>query len=121
MNLINIFAICSYLYLFFCLQNNYYNIIFIYFITLFIGFLIFNKNIFILNTFILIFHYFNIIKEGNKNSDEEWDEAIERSNKRPVEPPQPPIGENEIDNMQDIGNQKQEKIKKINLYDKKFN
>ena len=64
----------SYLYLFSSLLNNKYNIIFIYFTILFIGYFIVGKKIFLYNLLIIIFDILNktlILKEGNYDTSSE--------------------------------------------------
>lgn len=66
--LIFLTGVVSYLYLFSSLLNNKYNIIFIYFTILFIGYFIVGKKIFLYNLLIIIFDILNktlILKEGN--------------------------------------------------------
>ena len=61
-------GIVSYLYLYLSLLNKKYNIIFIYFTLLFIGYLTIGKNIYKYNLLIIIIDIINnifILKEGN--------------------------------------------------------
>lgn len=118
LNKITLIAILSYLYLFFCLNNSYYDIIFIYFILLFFGYLIIKKNIFIIAGILLIIHFIfiNLTREGNKNNDKEFDKAVERSDKRVREKeknnefPEPPLDEDEEKEMEKIHENKQDDL-----------
>ena len=68
-NLLYLLLISCYIYLFNKFINNNYEIIIIYFITLFIGYLFFNKYIICFNLILLIiYESFFINKEGNLSS-----------------------------------------------------
>lgn len=126
MNLLNknlLIGILSYLYLFFCLHNYYYDIIFLYFIILFIGFFIVKNKIFIIASFLLIFHFIfiNISREGiqnkpkpksKKQSEREWDTAVKNSEKREKKGPEAPIDDDEKEKMKKIGDKKDKNIVK---------
>ena len=76
-NIILLIGILSYLYLYLSLLNKKFNTIFIYFITLFIGYFIIGKKIFIFNILIIILDIFKnmlILTEGmNKNKNKDKD------------------------------------------------
>ena len=59
---------------------------FIYFITLFIGYLLIKKNIFLITALLLLFHLLFVNKENFENkkekSDKNWESAQNRSNER---------------------------------------
>jgi len=73
-------GIVSYLYLYVSLLNEKYNIIFIYFASLFIGYLIIGKSIYLYNLIIILLDIINnklILREGN------IDAAIDNAKKQP--------------------------------------
>jgi hypothetical protein len=77
-SLIVLVGVVSYLYLFSSLLNRKYDIIFIYFTILFAGYFIIGNKIFLYNILIIIFDILNkkfIIREGNKDFDEQVDEV----------------------------------------------
>ena len=82
--LIFLSGIVSYLYLFSCLLNNKYNIIFIYFTILFVGYFIIGNNIFLYNLLIIIFDILNkkfLLREGNFDKKYENGKQKAKSNK----------------------------------------
>ena len=75
--IINIFC---YFYLYFSLMQGDFNIIFIYFIILFIGYFIIGYKIFFYNFFILLFHFLQkkfTLKEGINDNDNDNDNETE--------------------------------------------
>ena len=89
-NLIFLIGIVSYLYLYLSLINKKYEIIFIYFIFLFLGYFIIGNKIFLYNLLIIIFDILKnkfILREGiisNKKEEEEdadFDSLVESTEK----------------------------------------
>ena len=80
--LILLTGIVSYLYLFSALLNKKYNIIFIYFTVLFIGYFIVGTKIYLYNILIIIFDILNnkfIIREGKGNYDERFEKGRKKA------------------------------------------
>ena len=86
-NLIFLIGIVSYLYLYLSLINKKYEIIFIYFIFLFLGYFIIGNKIFLYNLLIIIFDILKnkfILREGiisNKKEDTDFDSLVESTEK----------------------------------------
>ena len=86
-NLIFLIGIVSYLYLYLSLINKKFEIIFIYFIFLFLGYFIIGNKIFLYNLLIIIFDILKnkfILREGiisNKKEDTDFDSLVESTEK----------------------------------------
>mgnify|MGYP001196129184 CR=1 FL=1 len=80
-----IFGMVSYLYLFNSFLHKDYYLIFLYFSTLIVGYLIINKKIFIFNSGIILYDLVkkNILKEGAKNFEESWGDGQKSAKDNP--------------------------------------
>ena len=79
-------GIVSYLYLYVSLLNEKYNIIFIYFASLFIGYLIIGKSIYLYNLIIILLDIINnklILREGNSNFNKSMKAGTDKAEKQP--------------------------------------
>jgi len=79
-------GIVSYLYLYVSLLNEKYNIIFIYFASLFIGYLIIGKSIYLYNLIIILLDIINnklILREGNSNFNKSMKAGTDKAKKQP--------------------------------------
>ena len=111
-------GIVSYLYLYVSLLNEKYNIIFIYFASLFIGYLIIGKSIYLYNLIIILLDIINnklILREGNidaaiEHAEDQKEFQREHSDSKITEDSSKEEGNDIVESIDGKDSKKQEKL-----------